>query len=174
MSTGPESSRSAADTNLIRQRAKSSGRAEPINGPITQEARSSTLTEPFFQMGKETGIPGDKLELYEKLVGTNPEVERKGAAMPYTSVNGHMFSFLTKTGTLALRLPTEERAMFLKKYKTRLCEQHGKVLEEYVEVPNGLLKRTPQLKNYFDLSYAYVATLKPKATKIRPGKRQST
>lgn len=45
-------------------------------------------------MGKEnSAIPTAKLELYEKLVATCPEVERKGASMPYTSHNGHMFSF---------------------------------------------------------------------------------
>jgi hypothetical protein len=35
--------------------------------------------------------------------------------MPYTSLNGHMFSFLTETGTMALRLPAGEREAFLKK-----------------------------------------------------------
>lgn len=38
------------------------------------------------------------LKLYEKLLSTNPSVQRKGATMPYTSVNGHMFSLLTKEG----------------------------------------------------------------------------
>jgi TfoX/Sxy family transcriptional regulator of competence genes len=117
-------------------------------------------------------VPADILELYESLVATNPQVERKGAAMPYTSVNGHMFSFLTKAGTLALRLPDEERDAFLKKYKTKLCEQHGTVLEEYVDVPGTLLKRTQELKKYFDLSYAYVASLKPKPTKKKAGKKR--
>src|SRR5688572_5382365 len=107
---------------------------------------------------------GHNLEWYEKLVATNPKVERKGATMPYTSLNGHMFSFLTKTGKLALRLPAEERDAFLKKFKTTLCEQHGTVLEEYVEVPDALLKKTQELKKFFDLSYAYVGSLKPKAT----------
>jgi hypothetical protein len=117
----------------------------------------------------------DKLELYGKLVATNPSVERKGAAMPYTSLNGHMFSFLTKTGTMALRLPAEERDAFLKKYKTTLCEQHGSVMEEYVEVPDGLLKKTQELKKYFDLSYAYVGSLKPKATtRKKPAKKRGT
>ncbi len=116
-------------------------------------------------------IPVDVLELYDRLVAKNPSVERKGATMPYTSVNGHMFSFLTKTGTLALRLPAEERNAFLKKYKTKLCEQHGTVLEEYVEVPGTLLKKAQELKKYFDLSYAYVADLKPKSTK-KPGKKR--
>ena len=45
------------------------------------------------------------LQLYERLVSTNPNVERKGASMPYTSLNGHMFSLLTKEGKLVLRLP---------------------------------------------------------------------
>jgi TfoX/Sxy family transcriptional regulator of competence genes len=110
----------------------------------------------------------DRLKLYEKLVATNPSVERKGATMPYTSLNGHMFSFLTKEGKLALRLPTEERDAFLKRYKTNLCKQNGVVMKEYVEVPDALLKRTQELKEFFDVSYAYVGSLKPKATKKKP------
>ncbi|WDI42440.1 hypothetical protein [Bremerella sp. P1] len=111
-----------------------------------------------------TDIPADKLEQYEKLVSTHPDLERKGAAMPYTSLNGHMSSFLTKEGTLALRLPEEDRDAFLKKYKTKLCEQHGRVMREYVEVPDRLLKKTKELKTYFDLSVAYVGSLNPKPT----------
>ncbi len=45
-------------------------------------------------------VPLDKLELYEKLVSTNPSVERKGASVPYTSLNGHMFSYLSVDATL--------------------------------------------------------------------------
>ncbi|MBW3539337.1 MAG: hypothetical protein KY476_03635 [Planctomycetes bacterium] len=119
------------------------------------------------------GIPADKLELYEKLVATTPNVERKGATMPYTSVNGHMFSFLTAAGTLALRLPAEEREAFLKKFKTRLCEQHGRVMQEYVEVPDALFEKTHELKAFFDVSVAYVSALKPKRTtrKDKPSRK---
>ena len=108
--------------------------------------------------------PPDKLELYGKLVATNPAVERKGAAVPYTSLNGHMFSYLTKSGALALRLPEKEREEFLRKYRAKLCEAYGVVQKEYVEVPDALLKKTQELKKYFDLSIAYVGSLKPKAT----------
>jgi TfoX/Sxy family transcriptional regulator of competence genes len=108
---------------------------------------------------------GESLGHYEKLIATNPKVERKGTTMPYTSVNGHMFSFLTKLGRLALRLPELERDAFLKKYKTTLCEQHGTILKEYVEVPDSLLTKTQELKKYFDISCAYVASLKPKPTR---------
>jgi len=113
---------------------------------------------------KKSSVPPAKLELYAKLVATNPKVERKGATMPYTSLNGHMFSFLTKTGKMALRLPTEEREDFLKKYRTKLCEQHGTVMKEYVEVPDALLKKTRELKRYFDQSVTHVGSLKPKST----------
>jgi hypothetical protein len=104
------------------------------------------------------------LELYEKLVATNPKVERKGATVPYTSLNGHMFSYLSKEGKLALRLPPVEREAFLKKYKAKLCEAYGKVQPEYVEVPDSLLASAKELKKYFDCSYEYVGSLKPKAT----------
>src|SRR3984885_579890 len=118
-------------------------------------------------MAKQTPvgtIPADKLALYEKLVATNPNIERKGATVPYTSLNGHMFSYLTKEGKLALRLPAEERAAFLQKYKAKLCEAYGRVQPEYVEVPDSLLSSTRELKKFFDSSYEYVGSLKPKPT----------
>src|SRR5437016_4243416 len=106
----------------------------------------------------------DSLELYESLVATNPDVERKGATVPYTSLNGHMFSYLSKDGKLALRLPPKEREAFLKKYKAKLCQSYGVVQTEYVEVPDSLLASTRELKKLFDCSYAYVGSLKPKPT----------
>jgi hypothetical protein len=103
-----------------------------------------------------------KLELYEKLVATKPGVERKGATVPYTSLNGHMFSYLSKEGKLELRLPRDEREAFLKKYKARLCDAYGVVQVEYVEVPDALLHRTQELGKFFAISYNYVTSLKPK------------
>jgi|SRR3954454_10939197 len=105
------------------------------------------------------------LALYEKLVATNPDVQRKGDTMPYTSVNGNMFSLLTKEGTLILRLDADTQAAFLKKYKSKLPVQYGAVMKEYVEVPDALLAKTRDLKKYFDLSYAYASSLKPKPSK---------
>ena len=106
------------------------------------------------------------LALYDRLVATNPKVQRKGDTVPNTTVNGHMFSYLGKAGELALRLPEEEREFFLKKYKTKLCELYGVVQKEYVIVPESLLRKTEELKTYFDAGYAYVSKLKPK-----PGKK---
>jgi hypothetical protein len=104
------------------------------------------------------------IALYEAVVATNPKVTRKGATIPYTSVNGHMLSMLTKDGKVALKLPPDERAAFLSRYKTTLCEQYGIVQREFVIVPDSLLAKTQELKRHFDVGYAWVATLKPKPT----------
>jgi hypothetical protein len=91
-------------------------------------------------------VPAATLALYDTLLATNPCVKRKGAASAYTSLNGHMFSFMTEAGTLALRLPTDAREAFLKKYSTKLCVQYGTVMKEYVEVPAALLRKTQVLQ----------------------------
>ncbi len=110
-------------------------------------------------------IPADKMAMYEKLVATIPIVELKGVTMPYTSCNGHMFSFLDKDGNLGLRLPKTERNVFINKYETNLCEAHGTILKEYVLVPEHIFIQTVKIKEYFAISYAYVSSLKPKPTK---------
>jgi TfoX/Sxy family transcriptional regulator of competence genes len=104
--------------------------------------------------------------LYEEALMALPDVERKGAENPYTSLNGNMFSLLlSPDGRLALRLPKEEREQFLKKYNTTLFKAYGAVMQEYVAVPDALLSKTKELQKYFLLSYSYAKTLKPKPTK---------
>ena len=106
----------------------------------------------------------ETITLYDKLIATISDLERKGATMPYTSLNGHMFSYLSKEGLLALRLPKNIIEDFLKKYNTKLQEAYGIVQKEYVVVPESLFKNTKELKKYFAESYNYVKSLKPKAT----------
>ena len=62
---------------------------------------------------KKSAIPADKLALYDALIKSVPQIERKGAAHPYTSLNGHMFTYLDQTGTLGLRLPADALKTFL-------------------------------------------------------------
>jgi len=113
---------------------------------------------------KKSASQAEKFALYEKLVATNPKVELKGDANGYTSLNGNMFTLLHSSGRLAIRLPETEREKFLKKYNTTLFEAYGTVMKEYVAVPDALLQKTTELKKYFDLSYEYVKTLRPKPT----------
>ena len=114
---------------------------------------------------KTSSAPAEIVEWYETLVATNPAVERKGATHPYTSLNGNMFSYLHPSGKVALRLPPDERKKFLEKYQTTLFEAYGVVQKEYVTVPDELLKKTKQLQKYFELSYQYAQTLKPKPSR---------
>jgi hypothetical protein len=114
---------------------------------------------------KESTIPAATIVLYDKLISTVKGVERKGDTVPYTSLNGHMFSYLAKDGSLALRLPKESIDDFLTEYKTKRCEAYGIVQKEYAVVPDSLLKNTMALKKHFAASYNYVASLKPKPTK---------
>lgn len=117
---------------------------------------------------KASTIPKERLAQYEALVATNAEVQRKGAAVPYTSVNGHMFSYLKESGHMALKLPQGPREEFLDKYETKLCEAYGIVQKEYVMVPESLLANLEELKPYFDLSFESTRNLKPKPTKKKP------
>ena len=117
---------------------------------------------------EQSNNPADRLALYDDLIKTNPEIERKGVKLPYTSANGNMFTFLSENGTLAIRLPETEREAFLKKYNTSLMEAHGTVMKEYVRIPNGLLRNTKELKKYLNIRYEHVKTLKPKEQKKKP------
>ncbi len=114
------------------------------------------------QRRKKSAIPADKLELYEKLIGTNPQIVRKGDAHPYTSLNGHMFTYLDQTGTMGMRLPHEEVEGFLARYKTTLFASYGVVKKDWVTVPDSLLKNTKELRKYLEMSFAHLQTLKPK------------
>lgn len=116
--------------------------------------------------GKKKNVPScnpDKVVLFDKLIATNPDIERKGDANPYTSLNGNMFTLLHQS-RLAIRLPEDEREKFLKKYKTTLFEAYGTVMKEYVAVPDGLLSKTKDLQKYLEMSYDYAKTLKAKPT----------
>ena len=85
--------------------------------------------------------------------------------MPYTSFNGHMFSHLDKTGSMGLRLAPEDRDAFIERYNTKIFEQHGRQMKEYVTVPNSLLLDTDKLLPYLNKSLAYIKSLKPKPVK---------
>jgi hypothetical protein len=114
---------------------------------------------------KKSGVPADKLALFDKLIAAHPEIERKGANNAYAALNGNMFLLMQPSGTLAMRLPDGARAEFLKKYKSKLFEAYGAVMNEYVTVPDDLLRKTKELQKYLGQSYEYAKGLKPKPTK---------
>jgi TfoX/Sxy family transcriptional regulator of competence genes len=114
---------------------------------------------------KKKSTANPKVVAYDKLIATIPGLERKGAANPYTAINGNMFTLLHQSTRLALRLPTAKREEFLKRHKTTLFEAYGCVMNEYVAVPDSLLDNAGELKKFLLVSYEYAKTLKPKPSK---------
>ena len=112
-------------------------------------------------------IKPERLAAYDRVIETVPGVVRKGASIPYTSVNGNMFSYLFGEGSLALRLSAEDRDSFLASIGTHLHEAYGIVQKEYVDVPDALLVDTAQLAEWFASSCEYASGLKPKPTTRR-------
>ncbi|HTK20196.1 MAG TPA: hypothetical protein VL442_11800 [Mucilaginibacter sp.] len=112
----------------------------------------------------------ERIALYDQLVANYPAAERKGDTIPYTSLNGNMYSYISKDGFLALRLGQKDREAFLEKYNTTLVLAYGIVQKEYVTVPDSLLQNLDEMKPYFDLSYQYASSLKPKPTTKRKKK----
>jgi hypothetical protein len=106
------------------------------------------------------------LEIYTEAVaagGTGSAV--KGAKNPYTSCNGHMFSFLDPEGNTALRLSDEMREEFLAVYDSGPVMQYGSVMRGYLAVPDELLRNTDELAAWFRRSYDWIGTLEPKPTR---------
>ena len=110
-------------------------------------------------------IPLERLKLYDRLFEEDDTIERKGKTTPYTSCNGHMFTFMAGDGSVGVRLSEEDRESFIREHATTLMEQHGRVMKEFVRVPDGILNDSFIMKKYIKASHEYVQSLKPKATK---------
>ncbi len=104
----------------------------------------------------------DRLALYDKLIATIPDLERKGKGVPYTSANGHMFSQLNKEGEIGIRLPKEEFDAFMTKYDATPFTAYGATMKGYVTLPEALLKDVKKAKPYLKIAYDFVLSMKPK------------
>ena len=110
--------------------------------------------------------PTEALELYTAAVdrGTSG-VPVKGAKNPYTSLNGHMFSFLDADGGMALRMSDELRESFAADFETGPVIQYGATMRGYTSIPDDLFHDTEALAEWFDKAHAWIGTLDPKPTK---------
>lgn len=109
--------------------------------------------------------PTESFELFSELIDGVEDLDLKGAKMPYTSLNGHMFSFLDAGGGMALRLAPDAADEFLARYESGVVEQHGRVMKGYVAVPASLLAATDELRPWVLRSRDWVRSLQPKPTK---------
>ncbi len=104
----------------------------------------------------------EKLKFYDKLIAMNPNFERKGKTMPYTSANGHMFTLFNKACEIGIRLSKESGEKFMEEHQTTIYKSYGAVMRGYVLVPERLYDDIELLSAYVQESYEYVLSLKPK------------
>ncbi|MEM1048733.1 MAG: TfoX/Sxy family protein [Pseudomonadota bacterium] len=105
------------------------------------------------------------LQRYRVLVAASPGIELKGKKMPYTSMNGNMFSFLAPDGVLCLRLSSAECTEFMQAHGTEPVMQYGSVMRDYVAVPDALVTDDDALAALFRKSLENAQSLKAKPTK---------
>lgn len=116
--------------------------------------------------GSEYKGPKEVLELYTEVVAAaEADTAVKGAKNPYTSRNGHMFSFLDSDGVMALRLPEDQTEDFTSRYESGPVMAYGAVMRGYVSVPPELLADTAEIVSWFDRSHEWIGTLPAKPTK---------
>ncbi|HSF85405.1 MAG TPA: hypothetical protein VLG28_07060, partial [Acidimicrobiia bacterium] len=114
---------------------------------------------------KYEGSP-EKLEEYTAVVEqSHTGAEVKGAKNPYTSRNGHMFSFLDRDGAMAVRLSDELTAAFRSEYDSGDVTQYGATMRGYSSVPAELLADTDAMAGWFEKAWNWIGTLPPKPTK---------
>ncbi len=113
-----------------------------------------------------SAAPARGTELYAAAVAATKGAELKGATMPYTSVNGNMYSFLDKRGVMAIRLGSNDCETFLSEFAAKpYVHETGTVLREYVTAPASLLNDPNKAAAWLGKGFSYANTLKPKPSK---------
>lgn len=106
----------------------------------------------------------ENIEIYDRLIALLPDQKRKGKASAYTSLNGHMFSFMDKNGELAIRFSEAEKKALMEKYGAKESIQYNSVMRGYIVVPDDLMSDFETLSGLFKASFEYIKGLKPKPT----------
>lgn len=104
---------------------------------------------------------GPTLKIYEELIRNHPEVKRKGKRLPYTSMKGNMFSFISKEGHIGLRFSDEDVVKYMKLYGFTEFIQNDRVMVGYVQIPDDFLENE-LLVELFNECYEYAKTIDPK------------
>jgi hypothetical protein len=103
-----------------------------------------------------------KLKIYDDLVANCPRFKRKGKTMPYTSVNGYMFSLLNKAGEIGIRFSKEVQEKYIKEFDSTIFKSYNSIMHGYVLIPENMLEDLDNVARYLDESYDYVISLEPK------------
>jgi hypothetical protein len=102
------------------------------------------------------------LELYDQIVALCPRFERKGKTSPYTSANGHMFSYLNKDAQLGFRFSKAVQEKYFEQFETTYYKSHNSVMKGYILIPENLHADIETLVSLLNESYDYAMSLDPK------------
>jgi hypothetical protein len=104
------------------------------------------------------------LAAFDAMIAAVPGVERKGAAMPYASIEGNMYAMISKANVIGIRLGKDELAAFMAAGGQPFEGTPGFINTEYGGVPAAMLGDTKTLRKWFKASHAFASGMKPKAT----------
>jgi len=104
----------------------------------------------------------EKLKIYDELVSRCPRFQRKGKTMPYTSANGHMFSFFNKDNEIGIRFSKEVQKEYMEKYDTTIYKSYNAVMREYILITNEMMEDLNNVVKLLNESFDYVMSLEPK------------
>ena len=107
----------------------------------------------------------DIIKIYAEAVESLPDIKIKGKASAYTSLNGHMFSFVDGENNLSVRLPKEVQEEIINNKGGSYSIQYGATMRGYAMLPIEIINDKEELKNLFQISYEYIQSLNPKPTK---------
>lgn len=105
------------------------------------------------------------LERYEALVARYFDDKVKGKANRYTSMNGNMYSFLDKDGTIYLRLSEKGKKAFNTANGTSDVIQYGAVMRGYIAIPEAFYANDDQIDAVFAECLENARNLPAKPTK---------
>ncbi len=100
--------------------------------------------------------------VYDSLISVNPNIERKGKTMPYTSANGYMFSQLNKAGEIGIRLSKDVGDALMEKHNTTKFKSYGSFMKDYVLIPESMFEDLAFLSSVLQQGLEHVMSLPPK------------
>lgn len=103
-----------------------------------------------------------KIQIYNEVLSKCMWLERKGKTMPYTSANGHMFSFFNKAGKIGFHFSKEVQKKYIEEFDTTLYSSYNATMKGYVLIPERMLSDLDNQAKYFDESYDYAMSLDTK------------
>lgn len=85
--------------------------------------------------------------------------------MPYASLNGNMFAFLSPEDDLCLRFDADDLAAFQSEFDAPPVLQHGRVMRGYGALADAVLADEALFARWFEKSVSCARALPPKPTK---------